>query len=107
MMSIGNLGEAGAGGILRDGQRIMIFAFYEFLGTQTNAYVELFAIVHGVQLARHLGYQQIWVEIDTQAVLHLISKEEGDWQLQVLLTKLRMLKRQMHLKFTHVYREGN
>ncbi|KAL0453728.1 UNVERIFIED_CONTAM: putative ribonuclease H protein [Sesamum latifolium] len=105
--SKGNRGLAGAGGLARDCQGNLIFAFYDCLDVQTNTYAELFAVVRGLQLARERGCRQIWVETDAMAVLHLIQKDEGDWHIQMLLTRLIVMRRGMNLLFTHVYREGN
>ncbi|KAL0411456.1 UNVERIFIED_CONTAM: putative ribonuclease H protein [Sesamum latifolium] len=105
--SKGNPGEAGVGGLLRNKQGKLIFAYNDSIGHHSNIYVELCALVRGLELAKEFGYLQVWVEMDAQVVLHLINKEEGNWHLQKLLTKFRMLKRDMNLRLTHVYREGN
>ncbi|KAL0406420.1 UNVERIFIED_CONTAM: hypothetical protein Slati_3955900 [Sesamum latifolium] len=98
--SKGNRSLAGAGGLARDCQGNLIFAFYDFLDVQTNIYAKLFVVVRGLQLARERGCRQIWVEMDTMVVLRLILKDEGDWRLQMLLTRLRVMRRGMDLLFT-------
>ncbi|KAK4390452.1 hypothetical protein Sango_2108500 [Sesamum angolense] len=54
-----------------------IIAYYTFLGTQTNTYVELAIIVGGLKLALDRGIQQIWVEVDSQVILNIICSDLG------------------------------
>ncbi|KAL0309351.1 UNVERIFIED_CONTAM: hypothetical protein Sradi_5877400 [Sesamum radiatum] len=105
--SKGNPGPSGAGGLIRDSRGHMIKACFEFLGAQTNAYMGLYAVIRGLQIAREEGGTNVWVELDSMIVLHIIKKEEGDWKVQHLLTKLRQFKWQMIILFTHVLREAN
>ncbi|KAL0449189.1 UNVERIFIED_CONTAM: hypothetical protein Slati_1475300 [Sesamum latifolium] len=105
--SKGNPGPSGAGGLVRDDRGRLILAFYEFLGDQTNNYAELYGVARGLQLAWETCCHNVWVEMDAMAVLRIIESEKGDWRLQSLLTRIRMLKREMNLCFTHVYREAN
>ncbi|KAL0301517.1 UNVERIFIED_CONTAM: hypothetical protein Sradi_6428500 [Sesamum radiatum] len=85
----------------------MIKEYFEFLGAQTNIYAELHAMIRGLKLVREEGGTNVWVELDSMVVLHIIKKEEGDWKVQHLLTQLRQFKRQMTISFTHVLREAN
>ncbi|KAK4397252.1 hypothetical protein Sango_1561800 [Sesamum angolense] len=93
--------------LIRDSRGHMIKAYFEFLGAQTNAYAGLYAVIRGLRIAREEGGTNVWVELDSMVVLHIIKKEEGDWKVQHLLTKLRQFKWQMIILFTHVLREAN
>ncbi|KAL0463265.1 UNVERIFIED_CONTAM: putative ribonuclease H protein [Sesamum latifolium] len=98
--SKGNPGQAGAGGVVRDSCSRLILGFAEGLDIQTNVYAELFAIVKGLELAKDAGCTHLWVETDAKIVLQIIQKETGPWQLQHLLTRLRVLRRGIHVVFS-------
>ncbi|KAL0439023.1 UNVERIFIED_CONTAM: putative ribonuclease H protein [Sesamum latifolium] len=105
--SKGNPGCAGAGGLIRDASGRLQIAFHDFLGSKTNTYAELFAVVRGLQLAHDEGFRMVWVEIDALVVLQIIRQDKGDWRLQALLTRLRRLCRKIKHKFSDIYREAN
>ncbi|KAL0445948.1 UNVERIFIED_CONTAM: putative ribonuclease H protein [Sesamum latifolium] len=90
--SKGNPGPASSGGLLRDMRGRLVFPFYECLDSYTNTFTELYAVVQGLEIAHEQGIQLVWVEIDTQSVLHIIQRAAGHWKLQGLLTRLRILK---------------
>ncbi|KAL0460978.1 UNVERIFIED_CONTAM: putative ribonuclease H protein [Sesamum latifolium] len=103
--SRGNPGMAGGGG--GDHSRLLgrlVLAFYDYLEEQTNTYAELYAVARGISLAKDVGCQHLWVEIDALAVIHIINNDNGEWRLQ---PQIRRLKREMQIIFTHTYREAN
>ncbi|KAL0435100.1 UNVERIFIED_CONTAM: hypothetical protein Sradi_0217900 [Sesamum radiatum] len=102
----GNPGLSGAGSVIRNNKRDMIFAFYEFLQDQTNTFAKLYAIFRGLELSLHAGGRCIRLELDATAVLNILHKDNRQWRLQ-LLTCLWLLRRQMNVVFLHIYREGN
>ncbi|KAL0449352.1 UNVERIFIED_CONTAM: hypothetical protein Slati_1491600 [Sesamum latifolium] len=65
------------------------------------------AVVRGLEHAFERGLVRIWVELDAMVVLNIIKSGIGSWNFQQLLTRLRLLQRQMHIRFTHIFREGN
>ena len=54
--SLGNLSSAGCGGLARDSSGAWLRGFYCSIGVASNLYAELLAILHGLKLARRLGY---------------------------------------------------
>ncbi|KAL0404122.1 UNVERIFIED_CONTAM: putative ribonuclease H protein [Sesamum radiatum] len=102
-----NPGCAEAGGIIRDCHGRFILRFADGLGVQTNTYAELYAIVRGLQLAKNAKCSHLEVESDSKVALQIIHNSAGDWKVQHLLTRLRSLRRDMNVIFSHVYQEGN
>ncbi|XP_042478730.1 uncharacterized protein LOC122059757 [Macadamia integrifolia] len=69
--SLGNLGRAGAGGVFRD-----------WLGRVLGSYKTLGvfqAEMEGLMHARNLGFQCLWVESDSTAVVMLIQQQKVPW----------------------------
>ncbi|MCI11085.1 ribonuclease H protein [Trifolium medium] len=71
--SIGNPGNAGFRGLLRNDRGNWIHGFSGSCGRASNLLTELSAIWSGLQLAWDLGYRSIVLESDSQAALDLIS----------------------------------
>lgn len=85
--SKGNPGPVGAGGILRNSQGDTIFAFFSFLGYQTNMLTELHAVVQGTELCLDKGFNHVWI--------------------QTLLAKFQRVRQQMNIKISYIFRKGN
>ncbi|KAL0427066.1 UNVERIFIED_CONTAM: putative ribonuclease H protein [Sesamum latifolium] len=106
--SKGNPGISGAGGILRDPQGRVLFAFEEPLGCMSNTLVELKAIYRGLQLSIERNITKIWIETDAQVIIKLIANPSlGAWYLQNTLMTIRTLLQQIEFKVSHIFREGN
>ncbi|KAL0373102.1 UNVERIFIED_CONTAM: putative ribonuclease H protein [Sesamum calycinum] len=105
--SKGNPGRAGAGGLIRDCRGRMFLAFAIGLDIQMNVFSKLFVIVKGLQLARDASCTHLYIEIDAKVVLQIIANDTGAWQIQHLLTRLRILHRGIIIVVSHVYREEN
>lgn len=67
--SLGNLGRAGAKGLLRDSSGKWISGFSLNLGITSNNVAELGAIWYGLQLALNMGFKFMHVQIDSMVVL--------------------------------------
>ena len=61
-----NPGKIGGGGILRDDQGSMIYAFAVPLGEGTNNQAEIQAAVFGLNLCIQHGYNSIILEVDSE-----------------------------------------
>ncbi|KAK4385617.1 putative ribonuclease H protein [Sesamum angolense] len=106
--SKGNPGVAGAGGIIRNHLGQTVLAFQKHLGLTSNTAPELKAIYRGVKLCIDNNIRKIWVEIDANVALKLISSSsQGPWHLQNLLQQIRNLLSQTEFKISHIFREGN
>ncbi|KAL0303564.1 UNVERIFIED_CONTAM: hypothetical protein Sradi_6224500 [Sesamum radiatum] len=53
--SKGNPRPTGSRGLLQDGHGDMVFAFYAYLDINTNTFAELYAVVHGLEIASDQG----------------------------------------------------
>ncbi|KAK4409276.1 putative ribonuclease H protein [Sesamum angolense] len=103
--SKGNLGVAGAGGIITNHLSQTVLAFQEHLGLTSNTTTELKAIYEGVKLCIDNNIRKIWVEIDAKVALKLIpSPSQGPWHLQNLLQQIRNLLSQTQFKISHIFR---
>ncbi|XP_042487416.1 uncharacterized protein LOC122067640 [Macadamia integrifolia] len=69
--SIGNPGNSGAGGVLRNEKAEVVGHFRNFLGTRTNLEAEFLAIMIGLEVAQQLGIPRLWTECDSTAVVIL------------------------------------
>lgn len=53
-----------------------------YLGAGINIYVELAVVILGVRFAVDCGIRRLWVEIDAQAILHIIRTGLlGEWHM--------------------------
>lgn len=65
---LGNPGEAGAGGVIRNHCGVFLSGFAVSLGHRTNNYAEL------------MGFTNIHIELDSQIVIHWLDvKRCGLW----------------------------
>ncbi|KAL6550656.1 hypothetical protein OROMI_021144 [Orobanche minor] len=104
----GNPGYAGAGGMARNHLGAPLLYFSEFLGDQTNTYAELHAIWRGIDLCLDKKFENIWVEVDSKVALRLIlGAMSCRWNLQMLVSKIRILLTKANFRLTHIFREGN
>ncbi|PKI57332.1 hypothetical protein CRG98_022277 [Punica granatum] len=105
----GNLGRAGAGGILRNELGRWIRGFALFLGTTNSLVAELWAIHEGLVMAKSLGIRSLWVELDAKVVMELIwGSSQDNLLLKSLIDDCRELRRHFReVRVQHVYREGN
>ncbi|KAI3452547.1 hypothetical protein Pfo_009211 [Paulownia fortunei] len=105
----GETGQARAGGVLRDHLGNAILAYHDYIGDQNSIYAEIFALTRGLELAKEQGITKLWIEMDAQVIINLITstKAQGHWKLQEMLAKSKNIMKQMHTRITHIYREGN
>lgn len=71
--SIGNPGNSGFGGLIRNSCGEWITGFSGFCGFSNNMNAELLAIAHGLNQAWNLGCTDIVCESDSQTSLELIQ----------------------------------
>ena len=70
----GNPGPAGAGIVLKEGDK-MIKSTYKYLGDTTNNNAEYSALIHGLQEAAALGYSKVGLYLDSELVAHQLKGE--------------------------------
>lgn len=107
--SKGNLGEGGAGGIIRNHNSNFLFAFATFMGIFSSIYAEAMAILIGVKHAKRLGISSLWVKSDSLALIEALNgKTDFPWSIAYVIRSLRtILKDFQKLRISHIWREGN
>lgn len=106
--SKGNPGPAGAGAILRDGNKV--YRLREGVGSQTNNVAEYRGLILGLKQALKKGYKHIHVQGDSLLVCNQI---QGLWKLKnqnmaSLCSEAKELKNKfLSFKINHVPREAN
>ena len=77
--ALGNLGIAGATGILRNQLGQWISAFSLHLGLVTNNIAELTAVREGLAMAWTMGFKFIYLELDSKVVLNWLTKSQYEF----------------------------
>ncbi|KAL6582730.1 hypothetical protein OROMI_004808 [Orobanche minor] len=104
----GNLGDAAAGGIIRDHVGKPLIMFSEFLRDRTNNFAELYAIWRGLEFCIDNHFDKVWVEVDSKIALSLIEHSTtSHWQLQGIISKIHDFRGSIEIRFSHIFIEGN
>ncbi|XP_071939796.1 uncharacterized protein [Coffea arabica] len=103
-----NQGRASGGGLLRDYQGKVIFAFYKEFGEQDVLSAESLALLFGLQLCLQRGLRPSLVEVDFKALVQLVvSGAIAKWPLCNILRKIRCLLEGFSASVSHIFREAN
>ncbi|CAL1353594.1 unnamed protein product [Linum trigynum] len=107
--SNGEQGRAGAGGVLRDANKLWIGGFVSSLGSCAAGMAEVWAIYHGLKMAWAGGHRVIILESDSQTAIHLMNNRSDPLHpYATLLSAIRrMMSQDWVVKLVHTYREGN
>ncbi|XP_075663469.1 uncharacterized protein LOC142633081 [Castanea sativa] len=70
--SIGNLGNAGAGGLIRDHSGNWIKGYMRNIGVATSIIAEFWALRDGLLLASQLGINHLIIELDAKVIVDLM-----------------------------------
>ena len=71
--SCGNPGKAGGGGVIRNYHGGWVRGFSRSIGHTTSVMAEWWALRDGLNLAIHLGINQLEVELDTKVIVELLK----------------------------------
>ncbi|WMV32839.1 hypothetical protein MTR67_026224, partial [Solanum verrucosum] len=106
---LSNLGKIGVGGILRDSNGNLLFAYSTPLGEGTNNQAEVEVAIFGISWCVHLNYHKVILEVDSQLLVDwLLAKSVSSWNITSQMQKLQMLITHFsHIKCTHTLREAN
>ncbi|KAH0657989.1 hypothetical protein KY289_026737 [Solanum tuberosum] len=104
-----NPGKIGGGGILRDSNGNMIYAFAIPLGIGTNNQAETQAATHGLDWCVQHGYRKVILEVDSELLTKWLNhKSKPPWKLQKYITQLHQIITELDFfKCQHTYREAN
>ena len=104
-----NTGQIGGGGILRDHQGKLIYAFAIPLGFGTNNFAEIQAALHGLQWCQQHGFKKIILEVDSELLYKWISnKSVVPWRCLHYIQQIQNINNKMEIfQCKHIYREAN
>ncbi|KAL0310201.1 UNVERIFIED_CONTAM: putative ribonuclease H protein [Sesamum calycinum] len=106
--SKGNPCWAEVGGIARDYEGKVILEFSEPIGFTNNMVAEMHAAVRGLSICLEKGFSKVWLELDALHVIHHISRQvRGDWYIQNMLQHIQIYLKQIEVRISHIFREGN
>jgi len=106
----GSLGLARAGGVLRNDRGGWILGFSENLGHCTAIKAEIRAILRGLQLTRELGTIKLCVQVDSKAVVSMLTTTfNGHPEYGMLIQQCKYLLDWggWEIKISHCFREAN
>ena len=106
--AMGNLGKAGYGGLLCNYDEEWLEGFARGVGFTTSYVAKLWALRGGLNLASSLGIENLIVELDALAIVHLLRNSIANLALEPLLPDCRKLLRTFpKTRIEHVFREAN
>ncbi|WMV41201.1 hypothetical protein MTR67_034586 [Solanum verrucosum] len=107
--ALDNPGKIGAGGIVRDAQGDLIYAYATPLGHGTNNQADIEAAQWGLSWCLNNGFNQVIFEEDSVLVVHWIKQEVAPpWNLQHTVANLKRTCDQFQsFSCNHTFRETN
>ena len=102
-------GKIGGGGILRDHQGKLIYAFSVPFGFGTNNLAELQAATYGLYWCEQHGYKRIELEVDSEVLCKWINNSlKTPWRCQHNVQQILQIRSKLHyFHCQHIYREAN
>lgn len=100
---------AACGGVLRDDNGFFLWGYSVKLGKCTVPQAELWAIIHGLKLAKERGFAQIIVESDSSAAVNFINTGcLSTHQCRPLVNEIHKIMSELgNIRVAHVFREAN
>ncbi|KAK9993202.1 hypothetical protein SO802_022905 [Lithocarpus litseifolius] len=107
--SLGNLGLAGGGGLIRSEKGEWVKGFARAIGNTTSVAAELWALRDGIRLCIALKLPAVVIELDSKLVVDLLKKElNNPNDIDVLVADCRNSLRSIpSVRIQHCYRESN
>ncbi|WMV08266.1 hypothetical protein MTR67_001651 [Solanum verrucosum] len=103
-----NPGKIGGGGILRDDQGVIIYAFVFPFGEGTNNQAEVQAACYGLNWCIQHGYNNILLEVDSELLTKWLLQVSIPWRMYRFIQELKTLANQLVcFECLHIYREAN
>jgi len=104
-----NFGKIGGGGILRDDQGSIVYAFPVLLGEGTNNQAEVQAACFGLNWCVPHGYTNIILEVDSELLTKwLLQVAIPPWKIHRYIQELQILANQCgFFQGVHTYRKAN
>lgn len=80
------------GGVLRDCHGNWIVELYRFVGRCPSLTAELWAIYHGLQVARHRSYSKVILKSDSKIVIDMLNADYEDVMMASLIRGIKVEK---------------
>lgn len=105
----GDQKRAGGGGIIRNNDGDWVVGFVKKFGNVSNNITDLWALKEGLLMAKHLGIDNLCVDLDAAFLVYLITNlTVVNLNLEPLLSDCRNLTKSfLNCLVKHVYREAN
>jgi len=106
----GNLGPEGAGGVLRNDKGEWMTGFSEYLGHCSAMKAELKAVLRGLNIAKDMGVEKLWLRIDSRVLLDMLTTQKNrhpEYHFLVHSCKLLLDRTEWEVQITHCFRETN
>ncbi|KAF5189663.1 hypothetical protein FRX31_020749 [Thalictrum thalictroides] len=103
--SKGNPGIAGWGAVLRKDDGALVGVSIGGLGVETCFIAETTAIIEGIIMAAEMGWQNIWVEADSEAAVAALRNNKPHWKLKQQWDYIKLMH--LNLLITANKREAN
>ncbi|XP_042038403.1 uncharacterized protein LOC121784304 [Salvia splendens] len=98
---------AGEGGLVRGSDGCLLRAFCAPIAASSSFVAELLALIRGLEMTMELS-THIWIELDSAALDNLLSSRHfGSADFRHHMALIRSMTAQRHVRFSHIYREGN
>ncbi|KAK2365828.1 heat shock 70 kDa protein [Trifolium repens] len=100
---------AGCGGVIRGCQGEWLGGFAKCVGLCSAFIAELWGVVEGLRLAHRLGFKKVELNIDSEAVVHVVNNGISSSVMGYsLLQRIRnLLSMDWTVEMKHTYREAN
>ncbi|CAI9763284.1 unnamed protein product [Fraxinus pennsylvanica] len=106
--SLGNPGQVGGGGVIRNEKDELVSAFCTYFGEATNNEAELRAIIEGLRICRELEVYHLDIERDSLIVVSwILSQKCPVWYLWDFWEDLVELLQKFNFQIAHRLRESN
>ncbi|GFY91786.1 hypothetical protein Acr_08g0001820 [Actinidia rufa] len=103
-------GQGSIGGVLRNHNAEFLFGYAESIGKTTSNIAELAALRRGIELVLENGWNDVWLEGDSKALVEIIAQRRLV-KCAVAQGHIRhinlMIPELNNCIVTHIYREGN
>jgi len=101
--------RTGFGGVLRNDTGLFLAGFSGFIPSSDDILLgELFAIYHGLVMAKDLGYAELACYSDSLACINLINDPIERYHIYVVLIQdIKQMLQQTNVMVSHTLREGN
>ncbi|KAH0769685.1 hypothetical protein KY290_013666 [Solanum tuberosum] len=100
--------SCGGGGLIRDNQGNMMFAYSLGLGQGTSNMAEARALLYGLKWCVSRGYDRVWGETDSLLLVKCINGEwRTPWRLDKLIQEAHQIVESHGFIISHCFREAS